>query len=208
MATTTNNDFKLFCWVLGTSINPFPVNISKSETVGDLKEAIKSKMELHGPASDLTLWKVSDECKLISTTDIYQVSVPADRNLKKEVDKLALNDEESLLPTDELSEVFEESPARKHLHIVARGPPIGKFQMTHVSSFNSHARHLSTTTSCCNPLSNPLVYLSFTPLVSLTMPFPRCRPDDFHAHHPQHQLSAKVSVLANRETLESFDAYV
>jgi len=37
--------------------------------------------------------------------------------------ELILVEEEALLPEDEMSEVFPESPVRKYLHIVVRRPP-------------------------------------------------------------------------------------
>ena len=57
----SDDKFKLFCWILRKSDSAFPINISKSETVGDLKAAIKKEMEhtLLGMDSDtLIIWKV------------------------------------------------------------------------------------------------------------------------------------------------------
>jgi len=54
------SSFKFFFWVLERSLNPSPVYIAKSEAVGDLKKLIKQEMELSGPASDLSVWKVSN----------------------------------------------------------------------------------------------------------------------------------------------------
>ena len=56
-----DDKFKLFCWVLRKSDSAFPVNIRKSETVGDLKAAIKKEKEnaLVGiDPDDLNIWKV------------------------------------------------------------------------------------------------------------------------------------------------------
>lgn len=57
-----DDKFKLFCWIIDKSDNPFPINIAQSETVGDLKQKIKkSQRELNYLASDsLTLFKVSN----------------------------------------------------------------------------------------------------------------------------------------------------
>jgi len=53
--------FKLFCWIIDKSDNPFPVNIAQNDTVGDLKQSIKNQRELNHLASDsLTLFKVSN----------------------------------------------------------------------------------------------------------------------------------------------------
>jgi hypothetical protein len=54
--------FKLFCWTLDKSDDPFPVDIAQSETVGDLKNKIRSDdPELdYLAAKSLTLFKVSN----------------------------------------------------------------------------------------------------------------------------------------------------
>jgi len=68
------SSFKFFCWVLERSLNSFPVEIANSETVGDLKEEIKGKMDIDGPASNLDLWKVSNlsqvQVMLLPTTNL------------------------------------------------------------------------------------------------------------------------------------------
>jgi hypothetical protein len=51
----------LFCWILGVSDHPFPVDIEDSRTVGHLKEAIVKKKPTAFANVDpdqLTLWKV------------------------------------------------------------------------------------------------------------------------------------------------------
>lgn len=57
----SDDEFKLFCWVLGGFGGPFPVDIGASKTVGDLKNAIK-KVKVHAfaeiDADSLNLWKV------------------------------------------------------------------------------------------------------------------------------------------------------
>ena len=72
---------KLFCWVLTKSTSPFPVDIGKEMTVGDLKDEIKEKMR---PAlddivaSELLLWKVSDCIDLrdkVVNTRIFHVKL-------------------------------------------------------------------------------------------------------------------------------------
>jgi hypothetical protein len=58
-----DDKFKLFCWIIDKSDNPFSINIAQSETVGDLKQKIKNlnQRELNYLASDsLTLFKVSN----------------------------------------------------------------------------------------------------------------------------------------------------
>jgi hypothetical protein len=51
----------LFCWILGVSDHPFPVDIEDSRTVGHLKEAIVKKKPAAFANVDpdqLTLWQV------------------------------------------------------------------------------------------------------------------------------------------------------
>ncbi|KAG0195374.1 hypothetical protein BGX31_006341, partial [Mortierella sp. GBA43] len=55
------NDLRLFCILEGES-TPFPVTIDSDKTVGDLKDAIKTKKSNYLASIDadqLTLWKVS-----------------------------------------------------------------------------------------------------------------------------------------------------
>ena len=53
--------FKLFCWILRESDSAFPVNIGRSETVGDLRAAIKKAKEnalVRIDPDTLIIWKV------------------------------------------------------------------------------------------------------------------------------------------------------
>ena len=106
---------ELNCFVLGDSANnTFPVKIARTESVGTLKESIKTKKSPvfdHIPADQLDLWKVF---------------IPFGRNIQETIHELGLTDEGSLLPVDELSEIFVDLPSRRHLHIVVRRP--GEFE--------------------------------------------------------------------------------
>jgi Crinkler effector protein N-terminal domain len=58
----SDDQFKLWCWILNKSDKYFSVKIGKGETIDDLKEAIKNKEEPeldHLAAGSLLLWKVS-----------------------------------------------------------------------------------------------------------------------------------------------------
>jgi hypothetical protein len=58
-----SDQFKLFCWVLDISRNPFSVNIASTEAVGNLAKAIthaKPHTFKKVEADTLVLWKVSD----------------------------------------------------------------------------------------------------------------------------------------------------
>ena len=108
MSSTLN----LNCLVLGDDASrTFPIKIAKSDTVGDLRDAIKEKNShtfQHVDAHALVLWKVS---------------ILVNRSLTQNLSNRTFGDESPLLPVDELSEVFSDSPARRHLHIVVSAPP-------------------------------------------------------------------------------------
>jgi len=112
---TMSGTLDLNCLVLGHDTSRiFPIEIAERKTVGALKDAIKDKKRPaldHVPADTLLLWKVS---------------IPVSRNLADNLSKFDFVDEGSLLPTEELSEVFSDSPGRKCLHIVVRAPPAGE----------------------------------------------------------------------------------
>lgn len=59
--TMTNNVLTLFCLVDGES-TPFPVKIESTETIGGLKDAVKTALSPQFDdvtAKDVTLWSVS-----------------------------------------------------------------------------------------------------------------------------------------------------
>ncbi|KAI9448767.1 hypothetical protein BJY52DRAFT_303470 [Lactarius psammicola] len=120
------NTLELNCLVFSDDPSHiFTIEIMDTKNVSALKKAIKDEKKhafQHADADALTLWKVS---------------FPADQNLKANVSELV--DAQLLLPLDELSEVFLESPVRKRLHIVVGRPPV---------------LHLDTTPS--PPLASPL----------------------------------------------------
>jgi hypothetical protein len=62
------------------------------------------------------------------------VSMAVDDVFKENVKKVELRDEEALSPVDELSDVFSEVPARRHLRIIVRSPPAGESQFLWLSS--------------------------------------------------------------------------
>ena len=57
---SSDDKFKLICWILRKSNGAFPINIGKRETVGDLKVAIKKEKEhIVGVDTDtFDIWKV------------------------------------------------------------------------------------------------------------------------------------------------------
>ncbi|KAF8931043.1 hypothetical protein BGZ58_007849, partial [Dissophora ornata] len=117
----TDNHFTLFCLVDGLpSSRAFPVKTSFADSVSDLKDLIKAK---HAPvfddipASQITLWRVS-------------IAVVAAR--KHEIITLdSLNDDakEELVPTNDMSNVFETIPPKRTIHIIVQRPPPGDLRV-------------------------------------------------------------------------------
>jgi hypothetical protein len=104
----------LNCCILGNDPSHiFPIEIERTKLVGTLKKAIKEEKKhtfRHVDADTLALWRVS---------------IPDDKSLKDNLRKLD-PDDEPLSPMRELSEVFAESPAHRHVHIIVRPIPIGE----------------------------------------------------------------------------------
>jgi hypothetical protein len=107
---------QLNCLVFGQDpSHVFQVEIEKTKMVAALKDAIKDggKQTFRDVDADsLMLWAES---------------IPVDRELKQKLSNFDL-DEQSLSLLDDLIEVFSDSPARKHLHIIVRPPPSGECQ--------------------------------------------------------------------------------
>ena len=100
---------KLFCLEKGktpAAQHAFPVNISREETVGDLKKLIKAEKTPHFdnfPADNLRLW---------------QVEIPVDRNdLIQE-----LQDNGQLKATDYIDDYWTATPKRRHIHVIVEVP--------------------------------------------------------------------------------------
>ncbi|KAF9275585.1 hypothetical protein BGZ74_003968, partial [Mortierella antarctica] len=107
----TDNHMNFFCLVDGES-TPFPVEIESTKTIGDLKDAIKAKKtnEFSDIDADmLTLWKVS--IPVVPKKDRKEISL-ADVPSKEELDE-----------TDDVSDVFKETPPKKTIHIIVQRPP-------------------------------------------------------------------------------------
>lgn len=95
----------LNCLVLGHSCNNiFPIEISRTKSVGSLKKAIKEeKTCLFNcvDADDLVIWNVSEIA-----------------NLEKPLEKATFPGKELLSPLEKLSKVFSIMPLQDRLHIV------------------------------------------------------------------------------------------
>ncbi|KAI6023017.1 hypothetical protein BKA83DRAFT_3629476 [Pisolithus microcarpus] len=95
----------LNCLVLGdTPDHIFPVELANSETVGALREVIKSKKQhaLHGVDAD--------------QLSLYRTSLPNNGELEDKLGSLAFD--EPLLSTSILASIFTDLPLEGHLHIV------------------------------------------------------------------------------------------
>jgi hypothetical protein len=113
--TMADSRLTLFCLVDGEATsNAFPVEIESTKTVGHLKDLIKDDNAIAFADIDakmLTLWRVSIPV------------VAADKHIV-----ISLNEIESkteLVPTDDLSDVFEEKPPKRMIHILVQRPPPG-----------------------------------------------------------------------------------
>ncbi|KAK5822985.1 hypothetical protein F5H01DRAFT_401412 [Linnemannia elongata] len=108
-----NNPLTLFCLADGEGTsNAFSIKIASTDTVDDLKERIKTKKspEFDDIAADkLTLWRVS----------IQVVSA----NKHKPILLNEIDSPTELDPTDDLSDVFEETPPKKTIHVILQRPP-------------------------------------------------------------------------------------
>jgi Crinkler effector protein N-terminal domain len=101
------------CWVLGEDPSHiFTIEIEHTKTASVLRKAIKDEKKItfqHVDADALVLRKVY---------------LPIDNHLKENVENAVY---ESLSPVDELSDIFPDPLAKKHLHIVVKAPPAGEF---------------------------------------------------------------------------------
>jgi len=112
LCTIMSTMLRLFCYVLGDyPSRVFPVNIDSSETIGDLKDAIKAKKSpiFNDVSADML--------------DLFKVSIAADDMFKNGTDGNKFEDTRSLRPTSKLSRVFPEPLLDDHIHVVVKPPP-------------------------------------------------------------------------------------
>lgn len=103
---------KLFCWILDKSESSFPVDVAHDDTVDDLKKEVM-KTNSHALAG-------LDAVQLT----IYKVSIKVTKNLKNEVSKYQLVEDDFLLESDILSDAFP-NPVQGYLHVVVQIPFVG-----------------------------------------------------------------------------------
>ncbi|KAG0347172.1 hypothetical protein BG004_008328, partial [Podila humilis] len=107
----TGSLLTLFCVVDGEAV-PFSVKVAPTDSVDDLKKAIKAQKTIDFSdvdADKLTLW-------------LGSIPIPP----PKEQKPIFLDEAESpteLGPSDDISDVFVETPPKKTIHIIVQRPP-------------------------------------------------------------------------------------
>jgi Crinkler effector protein N-terminal domain len=106
-----DNSYKLWCWAFGEShTHSFPVRISKTYTVGELKEMIKAKKMAYRDidASSLVLWRVAIDIEHLDST-LGALKNPCD-----------VAGSVQLSTFDAIEEAFPDAPKPKFLHIIVQ----------------------------------------------------------------------------------------
>ncbi|KAG0220672.1 hypothetical protein BGW42_000215, partial [Actinomortierella wolfii] len=107
------NPLNLFCLVDGESTSSaFPVSVSTTTTIGELKELIKVKKANDFEdvdADKLTLWRVN--YPVIAAHKLQPV-------LLESMDSAA-----ELDPMDDMADVFQAAPPKRTIHIIVQRPP-------------------------------------------------------------------------------------
>jgi hypothetical protein len=112
--TMSDNRLTLFCLVDGLpSARAFPIKATFADTVGDLKDLIKTNQT---PAFDditpdqLTLWKV----EIPDNDDDEEIPIL--------LSTVSAKDKKTLKATRELNELFTTPPPKKTIHIIVQRP--------------------------------------------------------------------------------------
>ncbi|KAF8905927.1 hypothetical protein BGZ58_006349, partial [Dissophora ornata] len=110
----TDNRLTLFCLVDEEATSQaFSIEIDRTKTVDHLKDLIKAKKTIEFSdvdADKLTLWRVS----MPITRDNDEMPILLSNFTK--------GNKEKLHPADDLSDVFEETPPKKTIHIIVQRP--------------------------------------------------------------------------------------
>ncbi|KAG1758952.1 hypothetical protein EV702DRAFT_929563, partial [Suillus placidus] len=103
--------FTLYCWIRGTEIHEhFSLKISQTETVHTLKTMIKDYQALEMPASVLRL---------------YKPSLPVAEPFEASLGNVRLSElGKPLLPSYDISRLFDEPPPKHHIHIIVDAPQL------------------------------------------------------------------------------------
>jgi hypothetical protein len=107
MTMTMPTTINLYCWVQGTDFGRiFPVEITSTKTVGDLKKVIKLKKQStfqDVDADTLILWKIF---------------VDFDANLESTLGVLDFKDVPRLMPWTKLSSLYSDQPTGDYLIVI------------------------------------------------------------------------------------------
>ncbi|GBB89570.1 hypothetical protein RclHR1_01630008 [Rhizophagus clarus] len=98
------NDITLFCWVRGdfpAAVHAITIRINKENTIGELKDIIRGKIDVSIIAKDIKLWKIE---------------IPDNRD--DELAKYPLKDHNMLQATREIHEYWKEMPPKRHIHVI------------------------------------------------------------------------------------------
>ncbi|KAF9206818.1 hypothetical protein BGZ59_011483, partial [Podila verticillata] len=108
-----DNRMSLFCLVDGEATSKaFSIKIPSSDTVDDLKKLIKTEKTPRFDdiaADELTLWSVSIP---VVAVDKHKPIILTEIDSTTELD-----------PTDDISDVFEDQPLKKTIHVIVQRPP-------------------------------------------------------------------------------------
>ena len=155
-------EISLGCWILGLDgSSVFQVHIARSETVDQLKEAIKEENDHalnHIAARQLKIWKVSDRravyppLLMCSDTIHLQLKDPlSSRDIANTFAKIGAGDEvpnaDKLDPMNKLSRYFPEPPVEEMVHLVVQLPLFGELPTIVIRALYS-------------PLSSPMFHLA------------------------------------------------
>jgi hypothetical protein len=111
-----SNTFTFSCLVQGTSLDKyFKITIDKNKDVSELKEAIWDKKKntfSNIDANDLILWKVN-----IPVSDKEKFKQLDESTIEDVLGGTKIDD-----ATDEIKDVYNKTPNKKHIHIIIENP--------------------------------------------------------------------------------------
>ena len=105
--------YTVFCLVAGEDVS-FPVEIEKSKTVGQLKDAIKKKNPTTFDGIDA------------KSLTLYHVDLPDDDDLDQNVNKELERKPKPLRPSEEMADIFSEGLKKRMVHILVQPSRSGK----------------------------------------------------------------------------------
>ncbi|KAI8596065.1 hypothetical protein EDD21DRAFT_420035 [Dissophora ornata] len=186
----TDDQYTFLCLVDGEA-TPFPVEIESCRTIGQLKDAIKTALSPQFDdvtAKDLALW---------------MVSIPV--MPKKERKKISLANvpsKEELDETDDVSDVFEETPPKKTIHIIVQRAlqvyaTVPSRDLTPLPGSLSDESRLGAPLSATSIPTRSIFYDSVEEELALII-------EDANRHHSWHTVDTMDVETAQQEKLGPF----